>query len=58
MMTVDALYSSVVRIQMFSLPQLTYRQPAQNGVLTDKLCQAIYCIHLSIMPMKIAITIT
>jgi len=38
--------------------QLTYRQPAQNGVLTDQLCQANYCIHLSIMPMHIAITIT
>jgi len=38
--------------------QLTYRQPAQNGVLADQLCWAIYCIHLSIMPMKIAITIT
>jgi len=38
--------------------QLTYRQPAQNGVLADQLCRAIYCIHLSIMPMQIAITIT
>jgi len=38
--------------------QLTYRQPAQNGVLTDQLCRAIYCIHLSIMPMQTAITIT
>jgi len=38
--------------------QLTYRQPAQNGVLTDQLCRAIFCIHLSIMPMQIAITIT
>jgi len=38
--------------------QLTYLQPAQNGVLTDQLCRAIYCIHLSIMPMQIAITIT
>ena len=37
--------------------QLTYRQPAQNGVLTDQLCRAIYCIHLSIMSMQIAITI-
>jgi len=37
---------------------MTYRQPAQNGVLTDQLCRAIYCIHLSIMPMQIAITIT
>jgi len=37
---------------------LTYRQPAQNGVLTDQLCRAIYCIHLSIMPMQIDITIT
>ena len=39
-------------------PQLTYRRPAQNGVLTDQLCQAIYCIHLSIMPMQIIATIT
>jgi len=38
--------------------QLTYRQPAQNGVLTDQLCRAIYCIHLSTMPMQTAITIT
>ena len=30
----------------------------QNGVLTDQLCRAIYCIQLSIMPMQIAITIT
>jgi len=39
-------------------PQLTYRQPVQNGVLTDQLCRAIYCIHLSVTPMQIAITIT
>ena len=38
--------------------KLTYRQPVQNGVLTDQLCRAIYSIHLSIMPMQIAITIT
>jgi len=38
--------------------ELTYRQPAQNGVLTDQLCRAIYYIHLSIVPMQIAITIT
>jgi len=38
--------------------QLTYRQPAQNGVLSDQLCRAIFCIHLFIMPMQIAITIT
>jgi len=38
-------------------PELTYRQPAQNGVLMDQLCRAIYCIHLSIMPMQIATTI-
>jgi len=38
--------------------QLTYRQPAQNGVLTDQLCRAIYCIHLSILPLQIPITIT
>jgi len=37
--------------------KLTYRQPAQNGVLTDQLCRAIYCIQLSIMSMQIAITI-
>jgi len=37
-------------------PELTCRQPAQNGVLTDQFCRAIYCIHLSIM--QIAITIT
>jgi len=40
------------------ITQLTYRQSAQNSVLTDQLCRAIYCIHLSIMPMEIAITIT
>ena len=39
------------------ISQLTYRQPAQNGVLTDQLCRAICCIHLSIIPMQIAITI-
>ena len=39
-------------------PKLTYRQPAQNGVLMDQRCRAIYCIQLSIMPMQIAITIT
>jgi len=38
--------------------ELTYRQPAQNGVLTDQLCRAIHCILLSIVPMQIAITIT
>jgi len=38
--------------------QLTYRQPAQNVVLTDQLCRAIFGLHLSIMPMQIAITIT
>ena len=38
--------------------QLTYQQPAQNGVLTDQLCRAIYCSHLSIMPMQISIIIT
>jgi len=37
--------------------QLTYQQPAQNGALTDQFCRAIYCIHLSIMPMQVAITI-
>jgi len=45
-------------VKACQLQQLTYRQPAQNGVLTDQLCRAIYCIHLSIMPMQIAITIT
>jgi len=29
----------------------------KNGVLTDQLCRAVYCIHLSIMPMQNAITI-
>jgi len=38
--------------------QLTYQQPAQNGVLMDQLCWAIYCIYWSIMPMQINITIT
>jgi len=38
--------------------ELTYRQPAQNGVMTDQLCRAVFCIHLSIMSMQIAITIT
>jgi len=38
--------------------KLTYRQPAQTGVLTDQLCWAIYYIHMSIIPMPIAITIT
>jgi len=32
-----------------------YRQPTQNGVLTDQLLRVIYCIHLSIMPMQIAL---
>jgi len=48
----DAFYGGL------SICQLTYRQPSQNGVLTDQLCWAIYCIHLSIMPMQIAISIT
>ena len=38
--------------------QLTYRQPVQNGGLTDQLCRALYYIHLSTMPIQIAITIT
>ena len=37
---------------------LTYRQPAQNGILTDLPCWAIFCNHLSILPMQIATTIT
>ena len=41
----------------FSFMKLTYRQTAQNGVLTDQLCRAIYCIHLSIMSMPILFTI-
>jgi len=31
---------------------LTYRQPAQNGALTDLLCGAIFCIQLSILPKQ------
>jgi len=38
--------------------QLTYRQSAQNAVLTDQICRDIYCIHLSIVHMQIAIFIT
>jgi len=37
--------------------QLTYRQSAQNGFFTDLLCRATFCVHLSILPMKIATTI-
>jgi len=46
------------KVIVVSTFHLSYRQPAQNGVLTEQLCRAIYCIHLSIMPMQIAITIT
>jgi len=50
---------STERLKCRPMPrQMAYRQPAQNGVLTDQLCLAIYCIHLSIMPMQIAIDIT
>jgi len=38
--------------------KMTYRQPAPNGVLTDQLCRSIFYIHLSFMPMQIAITVT
>ena len=31
---------------------------AQTGVFTDQLCRAIYCIHLTIMPITIAIPTT
>jgi len=37
---------------------LTYRQRTQNGVLTGMLCRAIFCNHLSVLPMQIATTIT
>jgi len=50
---------SLLSVQLHGLYlvfKLTYRQPAQNGVLADQLCRAIYCIHLSIMSMQIAIT--
>jgi len=40
------------------LLRLTYQQPAQNGALMDLFCRAIFCIHLSILPMQVATTIS
>jgi len=37
--------------------EFTYRQPAQNDVLTDLICRAIFCIYLSILHMQIGTTI-
>jgi len=33
---------AVFQYETDNIIQLTYRQPAQNGVLTDQLCRAIY----------------
>ena len=38
--------NSILYIMYIGL-KLTYRQPAQNGVLTDQLCRAIYCMDRS-----------
>lgn len=36
------------------LSKLTYWQPVQHGILKKLVCQAIFCVHLSIMHMQIS----